>query len=145
MFERRPGPPSSPRQSRCCRVVGRKISVSLLPARRRHTLALSPIIFHCSLSKPAANMSRRAAIVEEFDDDTDLPLPMHLPNTGSRGPLLQELHISDDEFEPPRAGPASFSRNNKPAQSRSESGSRPAQADPNRQVTDITPYKSYVD
>ncbi|KAJ7512506.1 signal recognition particle, SRP19 subunit [Mycena galericulata] len=56
-------------------------------------------------------MSRRAAIVEEeFDDDTDLPLPSHpLPNTGSSGPLLQELYISDDELDTPnqRAGPAS--------------------------------------
>jgi signal recognition particle subunit SRP19 len=58
------------------------------------------------------NMSRRAAIVEEeFDDDTDLVLPSYpLPNTGTSGPLIQELNISDDEFEPPpnqRAGPAS--------------------------------------
>ncbi|KAJ7931213.1 signal recognition particle, SRP19 subunit [Mycena leptocephala] len=57
-------------------------------------------------------MSRRAAIVEEeFDDDTDLVLPSYpLPNTGTSGPLIQELNISDDEFEPPpnqRAGPAS--------------------------------------
>jgi hypothetical protein len=38
-------------------------------------------------------MSRRAAIVEEeFDDDTDLPLPSQpLPNIGSRGPVLQEV------------------------------------------------------
>ncbi|KAF9482665.1 signal recognition particle, SRP19 subunit [Pholiota conissans] len=92
-------------------------------------------------------MSRRAAIVEEFDDDTDLPLPAHpLPDTGSRGPLLQELHISDDEFEPPRAGPASPPRNPFPIgqQGRSESGSRPNQLDPNRQITDITPYKSWT-
>ncbi|KAF8508015.1 signal recognition particle, SRP19 subunit [Hysterangium stoloniferum] len=41
-------------------------------------------------------MSRSAAIEEvedeEFDDDTDLPLPS-LPNTGSHGPILQELDI----------------------------------------------------
>ena len=44
-------------------------------------------------------MSRRAAIVEEeFDDDTDLPLPNKpLPNTGARGALLEELDISEDE------------------------------------------------
>ncbi|KAF8189343.1 signal recognition particle, SRP19 subunit [Pholiota molesta] len=92
-------------------------------------------------------MSRRAAIVEEFDDDTDLPLPSHpLPNTGSRGPLLQELHISDDEFEPPRAGPASSPRNpyQTSHQGGSESGSRPSQPDANRQITDITPYKSWT-
>ncbi|KAF8156993.1 signal recognition particle, SRP19 subunit [Crassisporium funariophilum] len=87
-------------------------------------------------------MSRRAAIVEEFDDDTDLPLPSHpLPNTGSRGPLLQELHISDDEFEPsPRAGPASPPRQNQ----LSESTSRPTPSENNRNVTDITPYKTWT-
>ncbi|GLB39175.1 putative SRP19 protein [Lyophyllum shimeji] len=88
-------------------------------------------------------MSRRAAIVEdEFDDDTDLPLPSHpLPNTGSRGPLLEEMHISDDEFEPsPRAGPASPS---------SQSQFRPAPSGASRTelkntVTDITPYKRWT-
>ena len=85
-------------------------------------------------------MSRRAAIVEEFDDDTDLPLPsLPLPNTGSRGPLLQELHISDDEFEQSQhAGPAS-----PPRQSHlSESTSKPSENQ--RNVTDITPYKTSV-
>lgn len=85
-------------------------------------------------------MSRRAAIVEEFDDDTDLPLPsLPLPNTGSRGPLLQELHISDDEFEPSQhAGPAS-----PPRQSHiSESTSKPSENQ--RNVTDITPYKTWT-
>lgn len=43
-------------------------------------------------------MSRRAAIVEEFDDDTDLPLPSHsLPNTGSRGAIIEEIAGSDDD------------------------------------------------
>ena len=85
-------------------------------------------------------MSRRAAIVEEFDDDTDLPLPsLPLPNTGSRGPLLQELHISDDEFEPsPYAGPASPPRQGH----LSESTSKPSENQ--RNVTDITPYKTSV-
>lgn len=88
-------------------------------------------------------MSRRAAIVEEFDDDTDLPLPSQpLPNTGSRGPLLEEIHISDDEFEPSqRAGPASPS-------SQSQSRSTPSGASwsepPTNSVADITPYKSCV-
>ena len=85
-------------------------------------------------------MSRRAAIVEEFNDDTDLPLPsLPLPNTGSRGPLLQELHISDDEFEPSQhAGPVS-----PPRQSHLlESTSKPSENQ--RNVTDITPYKTSV-
>ena len=89
-------------------------------------------------------MSRKAAIVEEFDDDTDLPLPSHpLPNTGLHGPLIEELHISDDddEFEPSsRAGPAS----------QSPSGQIPptsfgaTKPESKNAVTDITPYKSCV-
>ncbi|KAG6833052.1 hypothetical protein H0H87_012063 [Tephrocybe sp. NHM501043] len=87
-------------------------------------------------------MSRRAPIVEdEFDDDTVFPHPSNvLPNTGSRGPLLEEMHISDDEFEPSQqAGPASPSSK---AQFRptSSTTSRP---DPNA-VQDITPYKSWT-
>ena len=92
-------------------------------------------------------MSRRAAIVEEFDDDTDLPLPsMPLPNTGTRGPLLQELHIDEDQFnfgqsQSSRAGPASPPRHN--AQHDSASSGTQEGESVNR-VTDITPYKSYV-
>src|SRR5882757_6213206 len=42
-------------------------------------------------------MSRRSAIVEEFDDDTDLPLPSRLlPDTGSRGAILEEIVDSND-------------------------------------------------
>ena len=77
-------------------------------------------------------MSRQAAYIEEFDDDTDLPLPTHtLPNTGTHGALLEELHISDDEFQPPssQAGPA--------RQQRSEQS-----GDASRRITDTTPYKS---
>nr|GAT54825.1 predicted protein [Mycena chlorophos] len=87
-------------------------------------------------------MSRRAAVVEEFDDDTDLPLPSRpLPNTGS-GPLLQELHISDDESDfPPRAGPAS------PSYNQQQSAFRPPPPNPSgnrNSVTDITPYKNWT-
>ncbi|KXN85557.1 Signal recognition particle SEC65 subunit [Leucoagaricus sp. SymC.cos] len=59
-------------------------------------------------------MSRKTAIVEEFDDDTDLPLPSNpLPNLGTRGPLLEQLNYSnahsDDDMDTDyrRAGPAS--------------------------------------
>ena len=84
-------------------------------------------------------MSRRAAVVEEeFDDDTDLPLPNKpLPNTGTRGALLEELEDSEDEDAPtllePTAGPASPSLPQ----------FRPAGGD-GKTVTDITPYKKYV-
>lgn len=50
-------------------------------------------------------MSRRPIVVEEFDDDTDLPLPSHsLPNTGTRGAILEAL--SDDEDGDSEPGPA---------------------------------------
>lgn len=91
-------------------------------------------------------MSRKAAIVEEFDDDTDLPLPSHpLPNTGLHGPLIQELHISDDddEFEPSsRAGPASPSA--KPQGQISPASLGASRPESKNAVTDITPYKSCV-
>ncbi|KAG6907702.1 hypothetical protein DXG01_007758 [Tephrocybe rancida] len=86
-------------------------------------------------------MSRRAPIVEdEFDDDTVFPLPSHvLPNTGTHGPLLEEMLISDDEFEPSQqAGPASPSSKPRPA---SSSASRTEQVN---NITDITPYKSWT-
>jgi len=59
-------------------------------------------------------MSRRTAIVEEFDDDTDLPLPSRpLLNTGARGPLLEEINSDEDDLitsNEPTAGPASTSQ-----------------------------------
>lgn len=94
-------------------------------------------------------MSRRTATVEEeFDDDTDLPLPSRLPNTGTRGAILEEIGIEYDrevdehngdedddpdfmEFgnaQPSAAGSAS-------RQEGSNSGARST-------VTDIKPYKS---
>lgn len=49
-------------------------------------------------------MSRRAVIEEvdddEFDDDTDLPLPS-LPNTGLRGPILQEVNTAQPPTQRP--------------------------------------------
>lgn len=48
-------------------------------------------------------MSRRTVIEEvdeEFNDDTDLPLP-RLPNTGTQGPLLQELNLNEPSSPPP--------------------------------------------
>jgi signal recognition particle subunit SRP19 len=84
-------------------------------------------------------MSRRAAIVEEFDDDTDLPLPSHsLPNTGSRGAILEEIADSGDDDDggggdsdeaPDLLDPSAVGG---PAQQPSVRDTR---------VTDITPYK----
>ncbi|RPD56903.1 signal recognition particle, SRP19 subunit [Lentinus tigrinus ALCF2SS1-7] len=84
-------------------------------------------------------MSRRAAVVEEeFDDDTDLPLPNKpLPNTGAHGALLEELDYSEDDDTPtllgPTAGPASPSLPQ----------FNPASGD-GKTVTDITPYKKWT-
>ena len=57
-------------------------------------------------------MSRRAAVVEEFDDDTDLPLPNKpLPNTGARGALLEHIDGSDsDEEDAARRSPIAQAR-----------------------------------
>ena len=91
-------------------------------------------------------MSRRAAVVEEFDDDTDLPLPSRpLPNTGTRGAILEQLGDSgsddddgdDDDDEGSVPGPAS------PSLQQFRPGSGPT-ADGTKTVTDITPYKMYV-
>ncbi|KAJ3762329.1 signal recognition particle, SRP19 subunit [Lentinula raphanica] len=91
-------------------------------------------------------MSRKTVVVEdEFDDDTDLPLPARpLPNTGVKGPLLQEIASdsdSDDDLElntSQRAGPAS------PPSSHSQFRPEGASQLPKNTVTDITPYKSWT-
>ncbi|TFK20653.1 signal recognition particle, SRP19 subunit [Coprinopsis marcescibilis] len=81
-------------------------------------------------------MSRRAAVIEDFDDDTDLPLPPRLPNTGTRGPLLQQLDNDEEsDSDDQQAGPASPSRQTPfPGSSSQDRGN----------VTDITPYKTWT-
>lgn len=101
--------------------------------------------FHSQFDRSiVSRMSRKATIVEEFDDDTDLPLPSHpLPNTGSRGPLLEEMHIFDDEFEPTqRAGSASQPSSR--SQARSAPSNSNVKLNSKNTVTDITPYKTCV-
>ncbi|KAF9260550.1 signal recognition particle, SRP19 subunit [Marasmius fiardii PR-910] len=88
-------------------------------------------------------MSRRAAIVEEFDDDTDLPLPNKpLANTGFSGPLLQEIGSDNDDDDPFQAGPAS------PPSTRSQFkpnvGDSSDHMNLKNSVTDITPYKTWT-
>ncbi|CDO71183.1 hypothetical protein BN946_scf184845.g53 [Trametes cinnabarina] len=90
-------------------------------------------------------MSRRAVAVEEFDDDTDLPLPSKpLPNTGTRGAILQELDATDSEgsdddvpaLRQPTAGPASPSfAQYKQAAAADAQGNVPV---------DLTPYKKWT-
>ncbi|EMD34679.1 hypothetical protein CERSUDRAFT_116869 [Gelatoporia subvermispora B] len=86
-------------------------------------------------------MSRRTAVIEEFDDDTELPLPSQpLPNTGTRGAILQELSDDDDDSDAPplrspTAGPASPSYLPPP---------RGANGRSDNVITDITPYKKWT-
>jgi hypothetical protein len=82
-------------------------------------------------------MSPRAAIVEEFDDDTDLPLPSRsLPNTGSHGAILEAIANSDDDAgdsdEAPELQLLDPSAIGGPAHQPNVRDTR---------VTDITPYK----
>jgi hypothetical protein len=86
--------------------------------------------------RSAVQMSPRAAIVEEFDDDTDLPLPSRsLPNTGSRGAILEAIADSDDDAggdsdeAPELLDPSTIGG----------SAQQPNVRD--TRVTDITPYK----
>ncbi|KAI0252937.1 signal recognition particle, SRP19 subunit [Lactifluus subvellereus] len=85
-------------------------------------------------------MSRRAAIVEEFDDDTDLPLPSRsLPHTGPRGAILEEIVDLDDDDDGADSDDA-------PELLDHSSGGGPAPQPDARdgRVTDITPYKKWT-
>jgi len=83
----------------------------------------------------------RTTVVEEFDDDTELPLPSRPLLTDLHGPLLQEIDdddddaeiSSDDEPDEPAPGPASQFR-----------PQAPSVKPPINTVTDITPYKKWT-
>ena len=99
--------------------------------------------------KTSIAMSRRTiTIEEEFDDDTSLPLPTRaLPNTGTRGAILEEIGIdsdrevdeyNEDEDDDPdfmELGPQPSATGSAPRQEGPNIGDRPI-------VTDIKPYKS---
>lgn len=94
---------------------------------------------------------RPAAIVEEFDDDTDLPLPTHhLPNTGSRGALLEE--IGSDAVHAASSAPSDSEDDEAPSLQPVPSAARapgnksmPIKRDPHVvQTTDVTPYKTWT-
>ncbi|KAH0834834.1 signal recognition particle SRP19 subunit [Lanmaoa asiatica] len=90
-------------------------------------------------------MARRTPVVEEFDDDTDLPLPSRPLLANSRGALLEEIGASDDEEssddpDETAAGPASPSH----PQFRPVPSLGPSTKPPSNTITDITPYKKWT-
>jgi hypothetical protein len=89
------------------------------------------------LTAQLSNMSRRAAIVEEFDDDTDLPLPSRsLPDAGYRGAIIEEIVDSDndDDGEDSDEAPELLDHS-------AVGGPALQPSAPDTRVTDITPYK----
>lgn len=98
-------------------------------------------------------MSRRAhaTIEEDFDDDTELPLPSRpLPDMGSRGALLQAVSDEEDEEgeedEDDDAG-VQLMRPNLgagPASPSQGAGFGPNQQGGQNTVADLTPYKRCV-
>ncbi|KAN0085911.1 Signal recognition particle, SRP19 subunit [Tylopilus felleus] len=89
-------------------------------------------------------MARRTAVVEEFDDDTELPLPSRSLLTDARGALIEEIGASDDDSsddaDETTPGPASPSH----SQIRPTPSLGPSAKPPSNTVTDITPYKRWA-
>jgi hypothetical protein len=80
-------------------------------------------------------MSRRTEIIDEFDDDTDIPLPSRPLNTsGTRGAILEEIGVSSDEDKP---------RASRPSASSPPAFKQPQAVPPGvNMVTDRTPFKT---
>lgn len=107
-------------------------------------------------------MSKRGQqpMIEDFDDDTDIPLPSHpLLNTGAKGALIQSVdtdsdgdeHSEDDdddgEQRPVNRGAASPSQFPPPGfgSFTPPPGAGAGNQGPMRgTVTDLTPYKKYA-
>jgi signal recognition particle subunit SRP19 len=82
--------------------------------------------------------------VDEFDDDTDIPLPSRpLPNTGTRGAILEEIGApsgSDNEMD---FGPTASGSGNASSTSRAFA-KNPMQPNQQRFTGDKSAYKTYV-
>ena len=93
-------------------------------------------------------MSRRTAtIVEEFDDDTDLPLPNRaLPNTGTRGAILEEIgsdrEVGEDSGDEDDYPDLMELDSTQPSATGSASRQEGSNSGDRSTVTDIKPYKS---
>lgn len=98
--------------------------------------------------KTSEAMSRRTTTIEEeFDDDTTLPLPRALPNTGTRGAILEEIGIDSDREDDEDNGygdddPDLMELNPQPSATGSASHQEGSNSSDRPIVTDIKPYKS---
>lgn len=132
--------------------VGAQFDFTVTCASTLHT-RIPPSTVHNhkhQVSRTSKQMSRRAVTVEdEWDDDSDLPLPSRpLPNTGGRGPLLEAVDSDSDEDAPEllsreglgQAGPASPLGFGFGAGPGAGVGAG-TKLDGASVVTDITPYK----
>ena len=101
-----------------------------------------------SPEKTSEAMSRRTTTIEEeFDDDTTLPLPRALPNTGTRGAILEEIGIDSDREDDEDNGygdddPDLMELNPQPSATGSASHQEGSNSSDRPIVTDIKPYKS---
>ncbi len=113
---------------------GNPRNISTQPTKLEESATARPLHFFEN-TDTTFNMSPRAAIIEEFDDDTDLPLPSHsLPDTGSRGAIIEEIVDSDDDGGDSDEAPEQLDY--------SASGGPALKPDAREgRVTDITPYK----
>jgi signal recognition particle subunit SRP19 len=93
-------------------------------------------------------MSRRTTTIEEeFDDDTDLPLPARaLPNTGTRGAILEEIGFDrgadEDSGDEDDIRDLMGFGGNQPSATGSASRQEGSNSGERSTVTDIKPYKS---
>jgi hypothetical protein len=105
--------------------------------------------YHCQLTMPP-----RAAFIEEFDDDMDIPLPSRpLPSTGTRGQIIEEIDIASDDHGPGtginRGASSSSGRPGPSGSTAQQPPSRQAFSKMQEQVqvlqgADRSPYKTYV-
>ena len=133
--------------------TGDDAHVTPTPELRHHAgnlVAVNPSQLHHKRKRERKKtMPRRtAAIVEEFDDDTDLPLPSRaLPNTGTRGAILEEIGVDSDR-EPEDSGdedddPDLMELSSlQPSATGSASRQEGSNSGDRSTVTDIKPYKS---
>ncbi|KIY45080.1 signal recognition particle, SRP19 subunit [Fistulina hepatica ATCC 64428] len=88
-------------------------------------------------------MSRKV-IVEEFDDDTDLPLPSRSLPSSTSGPLLEEILSDGDEPPEPSQTRTARASPESSVPRTPTSPFNPGSRTPANTVTDVTPYKTWT-